>query len=384
MKNNPHNLSDVDILATSIILNKRTEKKLSGLIEDAVKRIDEYHPPEIPVIGPPGESGPMGPQGPRGEPGLQGPKGDKGEKGDKGDVGPQGLQGEKGEPGPQGPQGEKGDKGDTGLQGLKGERGLTGPQGSQGIPGLNGKEGQQGPKGDRGLQGLKGDKGDSGLNGKDGIPGPQGIKGPKGDKGDVGPQGLIGPKGPKGDRGPKGPKGDQGPIGPIGETGPSIDVEPILLDLQRKNNKLIQQMQNQLSSAITNFTLNSGWGSTSSGGGSVNILDNDDVEYSRIEDVVENSVLVFDPTIRKFKAVSIVDLINSIRLELEVKYTKLIDKEGTITYIGEAEPNSAEGDAVWRIYRIDETNDPDIEIKWADGAATFDKTWTGRAGYSYS
>ena len=282
MKNNLHNISETEILATSILLNKKTESKLNGLIEDAFRQIEEESP-----------------------------------------------------------------------------------------DGKKIKRGPKGPKGDRGPAGK------------------QGPKGPKGNRGDVGPRGekgtaVVGPRGPKGEKGDKGDQGDPGPPGPAGNIGPGVDLEPILHDIQRKNNELIQRMQMQLSAAITNFALQSGWGSTSSGGGSVNILDNDDVLYARPEDVVENSVLVFDDTLKKFKAVSIVDLINSIRAELEVKYTKLIDKDGTYTYIGEAEPNSAEGAAVWRIYRIDETSDPDIEIKWAGGAADFDKTWTGRTGYSYS
>lgn len=273
MKNNLKQISSEEILATSLILNKKTERKLANLIEDTMVQIEEL---------------------PDGTKIKRGPRGERGPKGDRGEAGPRGPQGERGKTGPKGAKGDKGEKGD---------------------------------------------------------PGPQGMPGPPGE---------------------------------AGAAGPAADLEPLLIDFQRKNNAMMARLQNQVSSAITNFTLNSGWGSTSSGGGSVNILDNDDVMYSRIEDVVENSVLVFDASIKKFKAISIVDLINSIRLELEVKYTKLIDKDGTVTYIGEAEPNSAEGSAVWRIYRVDETNDPDIEIKWADGAATFDKTWTNRASYSYS
>lgn len=282
MKNNLHKLSETDLLATSVLLNRKTEQKVHTLIEDAFTHIIEETP-----------------------------------------------------------------------DGKKIKRGPKGPKGDKGPPGKQGKAGPQGPKGP---------------------------------KGDVGPEGktVVGPRGPKGEKGDKGDPGPQGPPGPVGEVGPGVSLEPILQDLQIKNNELIRKMQMQLSSAITNFALQSGWGSTSSGGGSVNILDNDDVIYSRVEDVVENSVLVFDASIKKFKAVSIVDLINSIRLELEVKYTKLIDKDGTVTYIGEAEPNSAANSAVWRIYRVDETNDPDIEIKWADGDANFDKIWDERDVYSYS
>ena len=57
---------------------------------------------------------------------------------------------------------------------------------------------------------------------------------------------------------------------------------------------------------------------------------------------------------------------------------------GDLTYIGEADPGTAESASTWRIARIDEALDPDLQITWADGTADFIKVWDDRAGYAYS
>lgn len=66
------------------------------------------------------------------------------------------------------------------------------------------------------------------------------------------------------------------------------------------------------------------------------------------------------------------------------QFTLRLDDVGAgITYIGEANPSSAESAAVWRIKRLDETG-PDLDILWADGNASFDNVWSDRAILSYS
>ena len=59
-----------------------------------------------------------------------------------------------------------------------------------------------------------------------------------------------------------------------------------------------------------------------------------------------------------------------------------------ITYIGEAAPGSLNGDAVWRIKKITETDhagfDPDITVEWCNGSDSFSNLWNGHAGFSYS
>ena len=60
-----------------------------------------------------------------------------------------------------------------------------------------------------------------------------------------------------------------------------------------------------------------------------------------------------------------------------------MDEEGTFTYIGEADPGTTQGVALWRIKRVSEQPDGDLEILWANGSAAFDKIWTDRATYTY-
>lgn len=67
-----------------------------------------------------------------------------------------------------------------------------------------------------------------------------------------------------------------------------------------------------------------------------------------------------------------------------VPYDTLVDDAGGgITYVGKAATGSAEASAVWRIYRLDESASPDVEIRYADGVSTFTKVWNNRATYTY-
>ena len=63
-------------------------------------------------------------------------------------------------------------------------------------------------------------------------------------------------------------------------------------------------------------------------------------------------------------------------------YLKMIDDVAPITYIGEAVRGTATSDAKWRIKRIDETNDPDVTIKWA--STDFDQIWDNRTTLTYA
>jgi len=317
------------LLKAAYSLSERLlERELPKAIQESIP--DPIEGPQ----GPPGVDGKDGAKGEKGDPGpagLDGEKGEKGDKGDTGEQGPQGERGEKGDVGEQGPQGEKGDTGEVGPKGEKGDKGDTGPKG---------EKGDAGPKGDTGLTGAKGDKGDTG---------PKGDAGPKGDKGDVGP---AGPKGEKGDKGEKGEKGDKGDTGPQGERGPKgekgdpADLTPVfeqlLSQLNEENLKndtsftdllsqfealkvevnqriaslsttddkfkqdLIQQIERFKSQVSTRM---SQWAS-SAGGGSVNILQMDDVEFATRNDVSSNSVLIFDEATRKFKAEVITDALD--------------------------------------------------------------------------
>ncbi len=74
----------------------------------------------------------------------------------------------------------------------------------------------------------------------------------------------------------------------------------------------------------------------------------------------------------------------SISIAPEPKYiVEIDDAGGGVTYIGEAAPTSAHGDAAWRIQKLTETAG-DMSLRWADGNEDFDNVWTNRAGLSYS
>lgn len=62
--------------------------------------------------------------------------------------------------------------------------------------------------------------------------------------------------------------------------------------------------------------------------------------------------------------------------------TLIIDEvNATITYIGEAAPNSATSSAVWKIKKLTTTG-VDIDIRFA-GAGLFTQIWDNRAGLVY-
>jgi len=182
-----------------------------------------------------------------------------------------------------------------------------------------GEQGDPGPPGPVGLPGPKGESGDRGLKGERGIPGLQGPKGESGPKGDLGPIGKIGPVGPKGDLGPQGPKGEtgltgpqgipgpQGLIGPAGPAGESIepDITPIKEDLERWRSNVNKSL------------------ASIGGGGSYSIMDQSDVKMTKNNEIANNSILQFDRSISKFKAVSppILNEMDYLGFDLTTNYT---------------------------------------------------------------
>lgn len=68
----------------------------------------------------------------------------------------------------------------------------------------------------------------------------------------------------------------------------------------------------------------------------------------------------------------------------QVDYTQRIDEaSATVTYIGKADPGSAEGAAVWQIKKI-EVIGAETEITWADGDVSFNNVWDDRASLTFS
>jgi len=328
-------------------------------------------------------------EGPAGSIGKQGPKGDKGVKGDKGDKGERGERGADGNDGTPGPVGEKGD---TGGRGEQGEQGL------QGIAGIAGKDGERGERGEQGPQGLKGDKGDKGDRGPQGNvgatgkTGKQGKTGAVGTKGDVGEPGAKGDKGDKGDtglrgeKGERGERGEQGLQGIQGEAGPDYKerfeeaLEAFNKQLTENKNTVTANLEKQIQQINRSL-------STLGGGGSYKIVDNADVDKSAIKSLVDDAVLIYDPTKKKFVAQSFLSILDRLKADLEVQYDKLVDEDpdNGFTYVGEAVPGTTKSQPIWRIKRIYEFGaDGDLDILWANGTADFDKTWNDRATYTYS
>lgn len=356
-------IQEAKLFASVLAVVKQQTKKLT---EDVLTKVDI-------IEGPEGSKGDAGNKGDKGDTGARGARGSRGEKGLQGETGLQGEQGTIGGRGPQGEQGLQGEPGEKGEPGLLGEQGEIGPNGLQGLQGArgdrgtsgrDGKDGSDGVKGDKGDKGPKGDKGDSGQQGSKGEQGLKGDKGPKGDKGDKGSQGKIGPKGVKGVR------GDKGTSGKDGKNGSDTEVTRLKKDFDTYKRIVGQQLESL------------------GGGGSVNILDMDDVVFNYPSQLANNDILIFDQNVQKFTALNIVDIINNIKIELEMQYDKLIDEQisgpTTYTYIGEATPGGQAANSVWRIKRVGEYANNLTEILWANDSDAFDKVWDDRITYTYN
>jgi hypothetical protein len=245
------------------------------------------------------------------------------------------------------------------------------------------------------------------------------VRGPQGPEGPIGEQGLIGEQGPIGPIGSKGLKGERGIPGKDG-----VDYTKEILEFDQRLIQTTQLTENEVryfiketkselsdfevkltgafesnkkdsTAAIkdisTKFNLfvknvNKSLGEIG-GGGSVNILQMDDVEFKKKHLMEGESLLIFDTSKGKFVSESFTDIIDRLELNiggaLEVQYDKLIDSAPPdFTYVGEAEPGSNKANPVWRIKRIYEDGD-DLEIIWSENSAEFDKVWNDRETYEY-
>lgn len=59
-----------------------------------------------------------------------------------------------------------------------------------------------------------------------------------------------------------------------------------------------------------------------------------------------------------------------------------ITESGTTTYVAKANPNTAQSDASWQAFKIDESSG--LVITWADGNDNFDNAATDLTALSYS
>jgi len=71
--------------------------------------------------------------------------------------------------------------------------------------------------------------------------------------------------------------------------------------------------------------------------------------------------------------------------DVATKLDLLLDEDGDYTYIGEAAPGSSSSSAVWRVFRLDESESGDEELlkKYANGDAAFVHIWNNRGSFSY-
>jgi len=343
-------MSKIDTISTAfaVVHTQKEIEKLESKLYDVLEEVQTI----------------QGPRGLAGLDGKQGPKGDKGVKGDRGDTGEQGIAGADGESGRDGIDGKDGERGPVGETGLQGERGLTGDTGKTGAKGDTGKTGERGAMGAQGDAGPKGDVGLQGI---------QGIQGLKGDKGDTGLRGE------KGERGEQGPQGIQGEAGPDYKERFEEALTRFNEQLTENKNTVTANLEKQIQQINRSL-------STLGGGGSYKIVDNADVDKSALKGVVGDAVLIYDPTKKKFVAQSFLSILDRLKADLEVQYDKLVDEDvpNSYTYVGEAVPGTDKSDDIWRIKRILEFADGDLEILWANGTADFDKTWNDRATYTYN
>lgn len=76
--------------------------------------------------------------------------------------------------------------------------------------------------------------------------------------------------------------------------------------------------------------------------------------------------------------------------DLDVEYAKRFDEPAAggfpkTSYFGRAAPGALNSASSWLIQEITELNNQgDLEIKYADGVALFDKAWDDRTGLTYT
>lgn len=379
-------ISEAKLLASTVAISKHEVQKLE---EKVFELLGEFKTIE----------GPQGTEGPQGIQGVQGERGEKGEKGDVGEPGPQGIagqDGERGEIGPQGPQGEIGPQGEQGVRGYQGERGATGPIGHTGPQGVAGEQGPQGIQGPVGETGAQGEVGPQGEKGERGQRGQRGLKGERGERGEQGERGVQGPAGPTGEKGEKGDPGEDADITPVKEEIENFieSARKSLDDLRVNLNEAAEEKESDIENFKKEFQRNLETDlnkfkqnvlsqmSNMAGGGSVNILQMDDVKFQKRHEVEGDAILIFDATTQKFQSESFNDIIERLQVGMEVQYDRLVDTDGDFVYVGEALPGTARSASTWRIKRVYEIGD-DIEIIWADNTADFVKVWDDRATYEY-
>lgn len=73
---------------------------------------------------------------------------------------------------------------------------------------------------------------------------------------------------------------------------------------------------------------------------------------------------------------------SNITISSSVYAVRLDEASATVTYVGEAVPDTPAASALWRIKKLDSTSG--LVMTWADGDSNFDNIWNNRASLSYS
>lgn len=285
----------------------RLIKRINGMVKNTLTEEVEVLQERIALTGP------QGPQGRQGAAGERGPAGDTIVLDNRGEQGPQGRMGADGVD----VAGASVVAEELIIEKSDGSKinvgNVLGPRGGAGKQGVQGKEGPIGPEGVTIINGyIKEDNliieksdGEEIMLGH--VVGPQGIQGDKGEsvKGDPGPLGEQGPTGKKGPRGLEGLQGktgigllgEDGPIGPQGIQG-ADGATPSIEKLVDQVNEFLTKADKRISGIAGRVAMSSGGHGSS--GGSVNIRENDDVEFIEHGDIVDGQGFAWDALKQKF------------------------------------------------------------------------------------
>lgn len=62
---------------------------------------------------------------------------------------------------------------------------------------------------------------------------------------------------------------------------------------------------------------------------------------------------------------------------------KLDVASSTVTYVGKASPGAATSAAAWKVFRITTNAEGDLDLEYANSAATYANVWDNRASLTY-
>lgn len=199
------------------------------------------------------------------------------------------------------------------------------------------------------------------TNGKDGLNGKDGKDGKRGAKGDQGPQGLAGKDGINGTNGVDGINGTNGSQILFLDSKPTdegSDGDLVLI------NKTFEVFYRESGEWIKKGSLLGKSAKTAFVGGL-------------------NGESAYQIAVRHGFTGTESEWLESLG-GAQMDYAKIVDEaSATVTYIGKAEPGSAEASAVWQIKKIEIIGTETI-FTWADGNVSFDNVWNDRASLTYN